>query len=239
MFDYGSMPVATAVPREVVLARLQAQVNTLERRGHAPAYAVTPGLAPVLDGGLKPGAAYALEQSAAGALLLALLAAPSQDGLWCGLVGLPDVGIEAAKLAGVSLDRLALVPDPGVRWLSVVATLSLVLPVLAVRPPGPVRPADAAKLAARLRDHETVLLVVGSWPGAEAVIGVDEPQWQGIGEGYGYLARREVAIHVTSKRSPRPRRVRVMLPSADGTVVPVSPDQWHSTAGSERLRIAA
>lgn len=170
------------------------------------------GLLP--DAGLRPGSAYAL--GSAGALLHALLAEPSRAGTWCGIVGMPELGLEAAHQAGVVLDRLVLVPQPGPRWLSAVAALAEVLGVVAVRPSGSVAPADAARLASRLRDREATLLVVGDWPRAEAVLRVEEPRWFGVGSGHGNLTQREVTLTITSKRMARPRSTRLLLPGPDG-----------------------
>lgn len=176
---------------------------------------VPPELAALLpDGGLRRGAAYSV--NSAGALLLALLAEPSREGSWCGVVGLPEFGVEAAELAGVQLNRLVLVPQPGERWLSVVAALAEVFGVVAVRPQGRVRDADASRLAARLRDRGTVLLTVGPWPQAVATLTLERPRWDGLGAGHGYLAGREVTVTVTSKRAPGPRSVRLLLPDGDG-----------------------
>jgi len=218
-----SSAVSSASPsREVIIARLREQVNALEHRVPSPVRPVPPVLAPLLpDGGLKPGAVYCL---ASPAVLLALLAAPSHEGLWCGLVGLPEVGAEAAAAAGVRLDRLALVPRPGPRWLSVVAALCTALPVVAVCPPAPVRPGEADRLAARLRDEGTTLLVVGTWPMAEASITVTSPIWWGLGDGWGHLTGREVDLQVTSKRHPWGRSVRAWLPGADGTLAVAGSD---------------
>ncbi|MDR0284805.1 MAG: hypothetical protein LBI33_07935 [Propionibacteriaceae bacterium] len=231
-----SLAATVPTPRAVVVSRLRAQVEALETRGRGPVRPVDPLLAPLLpDGGLKPGAAYCLTSAA---LLAALLAAPSRDGLWCGIVGLPDFGTEAAALAGVTLERLALVPAPGDRWLAVVAALGAALPVVAVRPAGPVRPGDATRLAARLRESESVLLVVGEWPGAEATLGLDDPRWAGLGEGWGYLTSREVSVWATSKRYPRPKSVRVRLPGDNGTLV-AAPRAADESAVRPRLRLAA
>ncbi|HMS36367.1 MAG TPA: hypothetical protein PKA93_04325 [Arachnia sp.] len=198
------------------MRQLRAQVEEKgERRGPSRVFAVPREVAGLLpDAGLRPGAAYAL--AGAGALLHALLAEPSRAGTWCGVVGMPEMGVEAAQQAGVVLDRLVLVPEPGRRWLSAVAALAEVLGVVAVRPGGAVAPADAARLASRLRDREATLLVVGDWPRAEAVLRVEEPRWSGVGAGHGNLTQREVTLTITSKRMPRPRSARLLLPGPDG-----------------------
>ncbi|WOQ15944.1 hypothetical protein [Raineyella sp. W15-4] len=218
----SSRPTVVASPSPELIRQLRAQVDTQTDRAPQRVFAVPPGLTGLLpDAGLRSGSAYTLDT--AGALLLALLAEPSRAGAWCGVVGLPEVGVEAAGQAGVVLDRLALVPQPGDRWLAVVAALAEVLGVIAVRPGGAVRPADAARLSARLWDREATLLVVGEWPRAEASLRVEAPHWSGVGAGHGYLTGREVTLTVTSRRTPRPHSARLLLPGPDGRLEPVAP----------------
>lgn len=201
---------------EDVLAQLRAKLAETEAVAPRP-LPVHPALAAVLpDAGLRPGSAYSL--TGPGALLLALLAEPSTAGYWCGVIGLPELGAEAAELAGVKLDRLVLVPDPGNRWLSVTAALIEVLPVVAVCPNGRISSADAARLAARLRDREAVLLVTGDWPQSRARISLTEPTWSGLGDGHGYLTCREVTLTVTGRQLPTPRSARLLLPDPNGSL---------------------
>ncbi len=103
------------------------------RRLDAPVLPTHPAFTSLLPGGgLRSGSAYAIARSMS--LLLALMARPSQDGAWCGVVGMPELGAEAAEKYGLDLDRLVFIPDPGPRWLAVTATIAEVLPVVAVRP---------------------------------------------------------------------------------------------------------
>lgn len=213
------MKAAFAVPTSAtpaqVLESLRAQVANAEARVRQQPFGLDPVLAGLLgEPGLKPGAAYCL--SASGALLNVLLAGASAQGHWCGAVGIPTLAAEAAVAAGVNLERLVLVPDPGEQWLAATAALAEVIPVLAVRPPGRVRESDAARLAARLRDRGGVLLVAGDWPRAEARFTLGSRSWQGLGLGHGHLRSQEVQVSVTSKRYPSGRRARVLLPAADG-----------------------
>jgi hypothetical protein len=207
------------------VSALRAQLERMQgRRLDAPVLPTHPAFSPLLPGGgLRPGAAYSL--SASGSLLLALMARPSQDGAWCAAIGMPDLGAEAAERHGLDLDRLVLIPEPGPRWLSIAATVAEVMPVVAVRPPARVTDAEVSRLAARLRDRGTVLLVQGAWPQAEATVEVADPRWTGLGDGHGYLAGRELTVSVTSRRSPSPRRVRMMLPAADGTITALGPPE--------------
>lgn len=156
-------------------------------------------------------------------LLTALLAGPSQAGSWCAVVGMPAFGAVAAAAAGVRLDRLALVRYPGAEWASVAAALLDGIDVVAVQPPGPVTAAVAQRLAARARQRGSVLVPVGTWPGADLTMtprhtpGHDG--WEGAGRGHGRVRRRKVEI-VTSGRgsSTRPRRTRLWLPTREGGV---------------------
>jgi len=196
------------------LAQLRARIERIERTtrigSDAPVLPVSPEIARLLPGnGLRTGAAYALDRSMP--LMTQLLAAPSQAGIWCAVVGMPEFGIEAAQEAGVDLDRLALVPHPGERWLGVAAAVAEVMGVVALRPGGRVRDQEAARLAARLRERGTVLLVQGAWPQAEATIGVEELRWSGLGIGHGHLGGLEATVVVESRRATGTRRGRVVL----------------------------
>jgi hypothetical protein len=172
-----------------LLERLRAQVAA-DRVRQQP-FPVPPALAGLLPGGgLLPGSAYCLGE--AGALLLALLAEPSREGTWCGVVGLPEFGVEAAARAGIALDRVALVPEPGERWLAV-----------------------TAGLAARLRDRGGVLLVDGQWPQAAATLTLAGASWDGLGAGHGHLSSRTVTVTVATRHAP-PRQARLTLPTTVG-----------------------
>jgi hypothetical protein len=112
-------------------------------------------LAGVLPGGgLRRGSAVAVCGSTS--LLLALLAEASRAGAWCALVGLPDLGIQAAAEAGLDLSRTALVPRPGPRPAAVVAALvdGVDVVVLDTTLPGVGWPAgDRQRLGARVRQR--------------------------------------------------------------------------------------
>ena len=106
------MQLTASHPQEPVdeVLRLRAQLERVQgRKLDAPVLPVHPALASLLPGGgLRPGAAYSLSRSTS--LLLALLAQPSQSGSWCGVVGMPRLGAEAAETTGGR--SLAARPDP-------------------------------------------------------------------------------------------------------------------------------
>jgi hypothetical protein len=178
-----------------------------------------PALAELLPGGgLKQGAMYSVESSAT--LLLALLAGPSAAGSWCGVVGVPEFGIEAAASFGVDLDRLILVPTPGDQWLAVTAAIADVLTVVVVKPPRLASEGNLARLTARLRQRGSTLLVVGSWPQgswaqSEAMLSLSQSSWTGIENGAGHLTARQVTVTVSTRAGGRPRSTRMWLPDPE------------------------
>lgn len=218
---------------------LQSRIKQMERTrldspGEVPTLATLPAIAEVLpDGALRQGAAYSVTDSMS--LVLALLAGPSGAGAWCGVVGLPDFGVEAALHSGVDLGRLVLVPRPGKSWLTITAALADAVSVVVTRPMERVGAMDAARLASRLRQRGTTLIALGDWPRADARLSLSLGRWNGVGHGYGYPSSREVTVTV-SDRTERPSTARLLLPDAEGGM--------RSTAGgedirSERIRSAA
>jgi len=185
-------------------------------------------LAPLLPGGgLQRGGVVAVDAGGPGAgggtsLAFALLAAASTAS-WCAAVGTADPGIVALTEIGVDLEHLVLVPRPGPLWARAAATLLDGVDAVLVRPPGPVRPGMARRLAARARERRAVLVVLarpGGWPeGADVRLAVQEGAWEGVGTGHGHLRGRRVEVVATGRRAAaRPVRVGLWLPTPAGPV---------------------
>jgi hypothetical protein len=152
-------------------------------------------------------------------LALALLAGPSAAGAWCGVVGVPTLGIEAAAAAGIDVNRLVLVPEPGDQWLQVTAALADVVTVVLTSPPASVSPAEVSRLGSRLRQRGSTLVTLGDWPQSEATLQVTSDRWMGLGDGHGYLAARRVTVAVTGRTlSGKPRRKQMWLPDSEQTI---------------------
>ncbi|RZU65199.1 hypothetical protein EV379_1522 [Microterricola gilva] len=190
------------------------QATTLDER----ALPTLPALASVLPGGaLRQGSVYSVSGSTT--LAMAMLAAPSAGGAWCGVVGVPDFGVEAAARIGIELERLVLAPSPGDQWLTVTAALVDVLTVVVTRPPRRVGDADAARLSARLRQRGATLVVLGDWPQSEATLRIDDSDWRGLGAGHGHLSGREATVTAGGRPGAgRPRSARLWLPDAHSGV---------------------
>ena len=175
--------------------------------------------------GLQRGSLVGVSGPGGVTLLMSLLVEPLSQGSWAGVVGLPDLGLEAAAAMGVDLGRVALVPEPGPSWTSVVAVLLDALDLVVVRPPGHCRPADARRLAARAREWGSVLVVAGggsAWPERPDIELVAEVGgWEGLGAGEGTLRRRPARVVASGRRGGgRPRSVTCWLPGPDGRLVP-------------------
>ena len=101
-----------------------------------------PGALPVLSAlrellprGLARGTVVAVAEF--GLLCLALAAAASADGAWCGIAGLPEAGVLAAAGLGLDAGRILLVPAPGPAWPQVTASLLDGCELVLLRPPKP------------------------------------------------------------------------------------------------------
>jgi len=203
--------LATASPnplQEELRARIRSmQATRLDERS----LPTLPALQQLLPGGLRQGSAYSVTGSTT--LAMALLAAPSAQGAWCGVLGMPDFGTEAAARLGIDLERLVLVPAPGSQWLTVAAAMTDVLGVVIARAPSRVAPAEASRLGARLRQRGSTLVVLGEWPGADATLTVVGSNWRGLGTGYGYLSTRRLEVEARGRNGMhRPRRARLTFP---------------------------
>lgn len=226
------------------ILRLRREIGRMQRRHSDEQVLPLPSaLASILPGGgLQRGVVYTVSPSLS--LLFALMSAASQGGSWCAAVGMPDLGAEAASAAGIDLGRLVLVPEPGDRWMTVLAALAEVVPLIAVYPGSAVRDAEASRLGARLRDRGcTVLAVAGpaapAWPQSEGLIGIRDPRWEGLGTGWGLLSERTVTVTAQTRATPRPQGVRVRLPGRHGAVEQAPPAPIARLGRSEPSRAAS
>lgn len=216
-------PVAEPVTEEV--RESVAEPPRVDREGSAvlPVAAPLAGLLP--DGGLRRGSTVAVSGSTS--LLLAVLAEASRAGSWCAVVGLGDLGVQAAAEAGLDLARTALVPRPGPRPAAVVAALvdGVDVVVLDTALPGVRWPAgDRQRLGARVRQKGAVLVPVGapgSWPGAEVELRAEGSAWAGLGgDGAGRLRSRRVRVRSAARGRPGEQEEPLLLPGPAGTCLP-------------------
>lgn len=176
------------------------------------------------EGGIRKGITVAVGPLLGGcSLSLALAGALTAGGGWAAVVGMPSLGLVAATELGVDLRRLALVPDPGGQWPAVVAALVDGFDLILIRPPARVRPTDARRLAARVRERGAVMVVVDTpgWPEAPDIrLSAGSSVWEGLGVGHGLLRARRVEVVAGGRRiGGRERRRWIWLPAPDGGLV--------------------
>src|SRR6201992_3585950 len=131
---------------------------------------VLPALAGLLPGGgLARGSVLAVEQP--GLLCLALLAEASAAGSWCGVAGVPSLGVVAAAGVGVGAHRLMLVPAPGPNWPQVVASMLEACEVVVVQPPEPPSGQVRRRLEGTLRRGGGGVVAARGWARAPGGLG--------------------------------------------------------------------
>jgi hypothetical protein len=200
-----------------------ASAPTITPRPTAPVLPVDPALAPVLPDGLRRGSTVAVSGSVS--LLLAMLAAASDAGAWCAMVGMPPISAEAARDVGIELSRLPMVPNPGSNWTLVVGALVDAVDIVVARAPAQLPDGDVRRLAARVRSRGAVFMpfLTGKahWPHADVRVTAEGGSWSGIGLGYGRLRQRQLTVCVGGRGSAaRPRTTALWLPTVTGGVEP-------------------
>ncbi|MBR7828767.1 hypothetical protein KDK95_20835 [Actinospica sp. MGRD01-02] len=221
----------------------------------------------LLPGGVRRGDAVSV-QSRDGIcdyLALALLAGALAAGLWCAVVGVPELGGPALAdlVAGegdvdraAALDRLVVVPAPGEQWPEVVAALADGVDLVLVRPGIEVRAEVGRRVDARLRQgrssgtrHSAALVVLGAWSSARLVLHTAATTWTGLDgvgptRGCGRLTGG-VSMLVAEGRATGGRRhsARMWLPAADGAARPIDDAavaaRGTEASGERALRVVA
>jgi hypothetical protein len=194
------------------------------RRGSV--IAVTTG-GPAERAAVRPAGLFAGQPSevhpAATSLLLAVMAEASKAGSWCAVVAVPTLGAGAALELGVALDRLALVPNPGPDWPTVVAALLDGFDIVVVGAPGGIAPAIAGRLAARARQRGAVLMPYGPWPAVDLTLDAADPAWHGLDAGRGRLRGRQLTVTARGRgAASAPRLTHLWLPQPSGVLPPPS-----------------
>lgn len=212
MFDYREVTVSVLPSSAPTLRELQERVHQMQGRPASQPLATHPAFAGLFA--LQTGASYGVDTAS---LAMALMAGPSADGAWCGVVGSAEFGIEAAAAAGVELSRTILVPDPADQWLDVTSALIDVLTVVVVKPPAKVSEGAASRISARLRQRGGMLISWGDWPRCDVRLTMEDVEWVGLGKGHGHLRARQATVAVHKGTAPAERR-RLWLPDADRAI---------------------
>ncbi len=188
--------------RESSVAELRQRIAAMQ----SPEPVVTtvptlPQLRHVLDGELRSGQVYTVLGGTS--LMSAGLAGASQAGDWVAFLGFDDLNAEALVAAGIVLERTAVVPRLDPRWSTTAATLAEVCSVIAVRVPEGARipDAEAARLAARLRERGCTMLIDRAWTGSFGTLEVTGREWVGLECAGGMLTQQYVRVRARVRNS--------------------------------------
>ncbi len=196
------------------------QMQPLRLEEHA--LPTSPGLHALLPGGaLRKGASYSVQGSKQ--LALSMLTSASASGAWCGIIGYPTLGAEAAATLGIALERCILIPEPGTDEFGLCSALSEVLTVVLLCAASSPRQSDVGRISARLREHGAALIVTNEWPHAESSLRVTASRWRGLGEGHGVLEDQEITVRAQDRRGVTTHTVRY----ARGALVDPNLAQLH------------
>jgi hypothetical protein len=183
------------------------------------------------DGGLVRGRAVACGGVAAMSLAVSLAVAATASGSWLAVIGVPTFGLEAAEEFGIPLERVVAVElgapgatsNGGERWAELVAATFDGFEIVITTVPRRLNAVLARRVQARMQSRQAVMIALGTAQtlGAFSVdveLHAGEPHWDGVAAGWGHLRGRRVAVSSQGRRVPRPHRVSLWLPGADGTV---------------------
>jgi hypothetical protein len=197
---------------------------------------VSAALSSVLPQGVMRGSTVACVGGAATSAALLTVSEATRCGAWVGVVGLPGLGVQAAREAGVEVERLVAVRERGLlddgTWGQVLGAMVDGFDLVLIGPGVRVRAGTARRVQARARSRGAVLLLAGEVQGFDADLRMRaDSVWEGLGVGHGHLRSRRVAVEVHGRRVPQPRRDELWFPGIDGRIVAV--DRSHVSSSVE------
>jgi hypothetical protein len=193
--------------------------------------------------GLRRGSTVLLsgaEGSGATSLALALLAKATSDGMWCSIVGPPDLGMVAAVELGVDLERLVVVAAPRVRAATAIGALVEGCDVVLLRLPLAMTRTEMLRLGARARQRRVLVVLLGdprsramAWPEApDITVQICSSVFHGIESGSGRIAGRRVEVETIQRRAAGSRApVALWLPALTGELRLVDRDEMNRDGG--------
>ncbi|MFE5774885.1 hypothetical protein [Brachybacterium sp. NPDC056505] len=205
-----------------------ARVQAADEHSRVP---LPPPLAPLAPyGSLRAGSTVAVDGSCSVSLMLAMAAAAAGEDGWCALAGMPDLGLRAARDAGLDLERLAIAPATAVEEMpQLPQVLSALVDGVGVLVLGPRLRLTASlwrSLTDRARAHDTLVLAAAPVARADLHLRAEAESWEGLGRGTGRLRRRTLRVSAAGRGIPEGRAVDVVLPEVHGLLAEVAvPDQ--------------
>ncbi len=185
--------------------------------------------------GLQRGWSVGVSGGGAWMLTAAMLAPSLGEEGWMAVVGAPLINLAAAAEVGLRMDRVLVVDTPPAgQWGTVIASLLEAVQAVVIEPATRIGARDARRIGARLREQRGTLVHLdggSSWPSSlDMGLTCVTDEWQGIGEGHGYLRYRRVSVSAVGRRSAsRPRSVSLWMPGPDGPLTTAEPVEELAT----------
>lgn len=195
--------------------------------------AVHPALAALFPQGLQRGTTLRCDGAAATSMAILVATGAVQAGAWVGVAGLPMLGVQACREAGLPVDRMVSIREPAggfddATWGQVVATLIDGFEIVVFGAAARLRSGTARRLQARLQSRGAVLVVVGDAGGLSCEHRLTaDVRWHGVGVGHGHLCTRQLQLTLEGRRMHRSRREALWYPSPTGAIEPL-----QASAGS-------
>ncbi len=185
-------------------------------------------------GGLQRGWQVSVSGPGAWTLTAGMMVPSLGDEGWMAVVGAPLVNLVAGAEVGLRMDRVLVVDTPPAgQWGTVVAALLEAVQVVVVSPATRIGNRDVRRISARLREQRGTLIHLegagggSAHPSGTEMQGMDmglhcrTEEWQGIGEGSGYLRYRRLAVEAVGRRAAaQARSVSLWMPGPDGPLTP-------------------
>lgn len=160
---------------------------------------VSADLAEVFPHGIAPGTTMSIHGSTS--LLWRSAAQVAREGQWVAVIGAPRAGAVAARYAGVALNRLVFIPDPGVHTSDVVRWCLDGMTVVVVGPDASLTAREQHRLSAIARERGAVIMALEQrWPGAQVRIRARSSHTVGLGAGVGRLRAQRWTVGITDRR---------------------------------------
>lgn len=215
--------MSTAAPDLEALRRVvqQSAPVTLAREHTMPVLAELRPLFP--EQGVRRGSTIAVSGHGASSLVLALSAEISRTGGWVAGIGVPTLGLTAAREAGVALERWGFVDEPGDQTAEVINAVMSGVDLVVLGPDVAIKTAHTRRLAARLRERGTSVVHLApqgrSNVAPDLRLEITASRWVGLDAGHGRLRARRVEVTTTGRgAAARPRRVAMWMPGPDGAI---------------------
>lgn len=219
MFDTGGMRSAAH------LELVRGSITTAATLAHERTLPVVDELVELFPAkSLQRGSTLAFHGSGATSLALAAAGQAVRTGSFLAIVAPESFGLASCIDFAIPLRRVVqfVLPSDASNWAQAVAAIVEGFDIVLLADRHRVGSSHARQLVARNRERGSVLMRVGgpAWSdAADLRFDVASPAWAGLGQGFGHLQSRQVAVQVAGRRfHGSQRRHHLLLPAIDGGV---------------------